>query len=66
MSCSRSASVRCISSWLSAITWSEMSRSRSPKRRAKRSFAPIVSSGMPVVPVHFVVSSAAPDDSFAG
>ncbi len=49
--------VRWNRSWLSAVIWSEIRRSRSLKRSANRSRESVVSSAMPVVPVQRVVSS---------
>ncbi len=52
--------VRWNSSWLSAVTWSEISRSRSRNRSANSSRLRVESSGTPLSADHEVVSSTAP------
>ena len=54
MSESRSFSERWNSSWLSRVTWSLISRSRSRKRSPKSSRIRVLSRWIPVVPVQFV------------
>ncbi len=61
MSPIRSDRVRWKSSWLWAVIWSEMSRSRSLKRAANMIRLSMLSSGTPVVPVQRVVVSPAPE-----